>query len=148
MRDAFGGIVNLAMIVVFLTLVSGYLAFNVNYTKAFRVKNFIITSLEQYEGNCEQGSACANKIGNYIKSIGYNAPDLRVSGYTCVSEGYCFSKFLVSEETNGAYNESQDKVYFRVVTQINIDIPIINKILPSMKIFQVSGNTKLITPSK
>ena len=45
MRDALGGVVNLAMIVVFLVLVCGYLAFNVNYTKAFRVKNYIITSL-------------------------------------------------------------------------------------------------------
>lgn len=148
MRDAFGGIVNIAMIVVFLVLVSGYLAFNVNYTKAFRVKNFIITSLEQYEGNCDQGTACANKISNYIKSIGYNAPDTRESDYTCVSEGYCFKKIAVSDEVSGAYSESNDKVYFRVITRINIDIPIINKIMPSMKIFQVSGNTKLITPSK
>ena len=49
MRDAFGGIVNLSMIVIFLVLVCGYLAFNVNYTKAFRVKNYIITTMEQYE---------------------------------------------------------------------------------------------------
>ena len=53
MRDAFGGIVNLSMIVIFLVLVCGYLAFNVNYTKAFRVKNYIITTMEQYEGNCD-----------------------------------------------------------------------------------------------
>ena len=43
MRDALGGIVNITIIVVFLVIVSGYLAFNVNYTKAFRVKNKIIT---------------------------------------------------------------------------------------------------------
>ena len=34
MRDAFGGLVNIVIIVVFLVLVSGLLAFNVNYTKA------------------------------------------------------------------------------------------------------------------
>ena len=45
MRDAFGGIVNISMIVVFLVVVSGYLAFNVTYTKAFRMKNKIITTL-------------------------------------------------------------------------------------------------------
>lgn len=145
MRDAFGGIVNLAMIVVFLVLVSGYLAFNVNYTKAFRVKNYVITSFEQYEGNCQANSACAKKISEYIKSIGYNAPDLKVSDYTCVSEGYCYHQFDATDET-GVYSEGNKKIYFRIVTQINIDIPIINKILPSMKIFQVSGATKLITP--
>ena len=52
MRDAFGGLMNMVIIIVFLVLVSGYLAFNVNYTKAFRVKNKIITTIEQYEGNC------------------------------------------------------------------------------------------------
>lgn len=34
MRDAFGGLMNMVIIIVFLVLVSGYLAFNVNYTKA------------------------------------------------------------------------------------------------------------------
>ena len=50
MRDAVGGVVNLVIIVVFLVIVSGYLAFNVNYTKAFRVKNKIISTIEEYEG--------------------------------------------------------------------------------------------------
>ena len=35
MRDAFGGLLNIVIIVVFMTLVSGYLAFNVSYAKAF-----------------------------------------------------------------------------------------------------------------
>lgn len=147
MRDAYGGIVNLAMIVVFLLLVCGYLAFNVNYTKAFRVKNYIITTMEQYEGNCDsESSACAQKINNYIRQIGYSAPDFDLTrdGYTC-HLGYCYKEFEVGAEA-GAIQENADKVYYRVVTQINIDIPIINKIMPNLRIFQVSGNTKLITP--
>lgn len=147
MRDAFGGIVNLAMIVVFLVLVCGYLAFNVNYTKAFRVKNYIITSLEQYEGNCTNGTACSNKIQAYIKQVGYNAPDFKIDDYTC-NYGYCYKEFKVSNEVDDSVSESKDQVYYRVVTQINIDIPIINKIMPGLKIFQISGNTKLITPFK
>lgn len=46
MRDAIGGVVNIQIILVFIVIVSGYLAFSVNYTKAFRVKNKIITTLE------------------------------------------------------------------------------------------------------
>ena len=47
MRDAFGGVVNLAMIVVFLVLVTGYLAFNVNYTiqKHFVSKTTLLLNL-------------------------------------------------------------------------------------------------------
>ena len=50
MRDAYGGVVSISIVVVFLVLVSGYLAFNVNYTKAFRLKNKVISVLEEYEG--------------------------------------------------------------------------------------------------
>ena len=149
MRDAFGGIVNLSMIVVFLVLVCGYLAFNVNYTKAFRVKNYIITTIEQYEGNCDnEGSACDQKISNYIRQIGYSAPDFDLTndGYTC-HEGYCYKKFDVStKKGSNSVEENNGQVYYRIVTQINIDIPIINKIMPGLRIFQISGNTKLITP--
>ena len=149
MRDAFGGIVNLSMIVVFLVLVCGYLAFNVNYTKAFRVKNYIITTIEQYEGNCGEGTDCRTKIVNYIKQVGYNAPEqmkgLVDEGYTCFNEGYCYKEFQVNAE-KGSVDENNDQIYYRVVTRINIDIPIINKIMPGLKIFQISGNTKLITP--
>ena len=42
MRDALGGTVVLVIIVVFIVIVSGYMAFNVNYTKAFRIKNKIV----------------------------------------------------------------------------------------------------------
>ena len=67
MRDAFGGLMNMVIIVVFLVLVSGYLAFNVNYTKAFRVKNKIITKIEQYERSEERrvGKECRSRWSPY-----------------------------------------------------------------------------------
>ena len=157
MRDAYGGIVNLSMIVVFLLLVCGYLAFNVNYTKAFRVKNYIITAFEQYEGNCDNDSdACVQKISDYIAQIGYSAPDFDLNsvGYEGCDEpgscgcqrGYCYKKYTVSGNGDDSISENDTQVYYRITTQINVDIPIINKIMPNLKIFQVSGNTKLITP--
>ena len=45
MRDAFGGLLNIGIIVVFMTIVSGYLAFNVSYAKAFKVKNKLYQQL-------------------------------------------------------------------------------------------------------
>ena len=41
MRDGLGSAVMIAIIVVFIAIVSGYLAFNVNYMKAFNMKNKI-----------------------------------------------------------------------------------------------------------
>lgn len=155
MRDAFGGITSLAIIVVFLVLVSGYLAFNVNYTKAFRVKNKIVSMFEQYEGNCgNRGPStqeCDAKIDEYIQNIGYSAPYLTnvnqtslvcptvgcVSG--CSQKGYCWMKVDVTTAT-----DIEDKAYYKIATQINMDIPIINKIMPGLKIFQITGDTRTI----
>lgn len=141
MRDAFGGVTNLVIIVVFLALVSGYLAFNVNYTKAFRVKNKIISTFEQYEGQCNASqrgpNTCNGEIIEYMKSIGYSANSFNITDYTC-HDGYCYRKIIVTDPDS----DEGEKAYFKVVTQINIDIPIINKILPGLKIFRVSGDTK------
>lgn len=150
MRDAFGGIVNLIIIVVFLVIVSGYLAFNVNYTKAFRVKNKIISTIEEYEGSCAAGSACENKIVDYMKALGYSTSSPNLHGEKCVESssakwvctgtGYCTCEVPVS-----AINlDTKEKVYYKVVTQINIEIPIINKIMPNMNVFRVGGDTKPI----
>ena len=153
MRDAFGGITNLAIIVVFLTLVSGYLAFNVNYTKAFRVKNKIISTIEQYEGECkiEQSNECHKVIQSYMNSLGYNAPHLNLTDeengakWDCgENAGYCIKKINITPTSTNGTQDIKERAYFKVVTQINIDIPIINKILPGLKIFQVSGDTKPI----
>lgn len=161
MRDAFGGVANLAIIVVFLTLVSGYLAFNVNYTKAFRVKNKIISTIEQYEGQCkiEATNECHLQIQSYMNSLGYNAPNLHLTNSNAASKdanenqrewdcgngaGYCIKEVPMKPISLGSTDDTKKRSYFKVVTQINIDIPIINKILPGLKIFQISGDTKPI----
>lgn len=152
MRDAFGGITSLAIIVVFLVLVSGYLAFNVNYTKAFRVKNKIVSMFEQYEGNCGLGASsvsCDQIIKEYINNIGYSVPtgtldpnsifDCPSCEKECLDIGYCWMKVDVTTAS-----DMEDKAYYKIATRIQMDIPIINKIMPSLKIFQITGDTRTI----
>lgn len=148
MRDAFGGLVNIVIIVVFIVLVSGLLAFNVNYTKAFKVKNKIITTLEQYEGNCKADSACDLAIRNYMTQVGYSANDFTLDNYEC-HNGYCIKQVFVdgnsTDKDPTIVDEGSTRFYYQVYTQINIDIPILNKILPGLRIFQVGGTTQIIT---
>jgi len=147
MRDAFGGIVNIVIIVVFLVLVSGYLAFNVNYTKAFRVKNKIISTYEQYEGSCDQNSQCERKIKEYMTRLGYNAPNMKEDDpWDCRPIGYCVQEVPVISNNGDKdkINDRNPKSYYKIKTQINIDIPIVNKIMPGLRIFEVTGDTKVI----
>lgn len=154
MRDAFGGLMNMVIIVVFLVLVSGYLAFNVNYTKAFRVKNKIISTIEQYEGNCnprDTTNQCNKAITDYMKQVGYTAENLNITDWECstsTNQGYCIKKYNAETETAATETDIPEKVYYRVTTAIVIDIPIINKIMPNLKIFQVSGTTRTFKPSR
>lgn len=166
MRDAFGGVVNLAVIVVFLVIVSGYLAYNVNYTKAFKVKNRIISYFEQYGRQCEKADTdCNKKIKKYMQDIGYSTDssftskdgekatnDGTATGETgtgvwnCnTNVGYCWARFNAESNSTDVHDmvkKGYKKVYYKVATRINMDIPIINRIMPN--IFEVTGATKQI----
>ncbi|MBQ3435986.1 MAG: hypothetical protein IJH13_03100 [Bacilli bacterium] len=146
MRDAIGGIVNIQIILVFIVLVSGYLAFSVNYTKAFRAKNKIINAIEQYEGMTDNASLAEDgDTATYLKQIGYSGRSNCPTGYNAdpYQLGFCWRETQV-DTTNTAL----DKRYFSVMTFINIDIPIIEKILDRIEPFKIKGDTKLIITHK
>lgn len=142
MKDAFGGILNLFLISLFLIIVSGILALTVNYTKAFRMKNAVISAIEQYEGrgcfNSLNNTSCKEKVREEAARIGYHTTNIScptVNGvkYTEMDGIYCYTE---PAKSNG-------KKYYSVVTQVNIDIPIINRIM-GLSFFQVHGDTRNI----
>lgn len=144
MRDALGGVVNIQFILIFIVLVSGYLAFSVNYTKAFRAKNKIIDVYESYEGNLKNPGA-EEKISSYLKKIGYRPATQYVTAANadcdkcdCSSGLYCIQNVEVDSES------ALQKTYAEVTTFISIDIPIINHILPHVDFFKVKGSTKTV----
>lgn len=133
MRDAFGGILNLAIIAVFLVVVMGVLGLTFSYTKAFKAKNIILSRIEQYEGHgCfEVGKACFNRIQEDTKSIGYS-PSVTscAEKYEAVGNIFCYK----AEDVN-------DKTIFKIVSQVDIPIPIVNKIL-NLSFFEINGDTR------
>ena len=68
MKEAIGGALTIQIILIFLILVNGYLAMTVNYTKAFRVKNGIISIIERNEGITEQAG---KDIAIIMRNSGY-----------------------------------------------------------------------------
>ena len=151
MRDAIGGVFTLQIILVFVLLINGYMAYSVNYTRAFRVKNII----EQKEGFSEGGTA-AKEISSLVKRAGYGLSTVQqqavrnnnnVNGWYCNgSEGYCVK---CTDNTGNNKLNSDDAsyrgVYYSVKTYVNMDIPILNRIftgLPDM--LSVNGDTKTV----
>ena len=62
MKEAFGGIINIVFVSVFLLIIIGTLGLVVSYTKAFKAKNIIISTIEQYDGyGCMNRSSCPTR---------------------------------------------------------------------------------------
>lgn len=143
MKDAFGGIVNVVFISIFLVIIIGVFGLVVSYTKAFRMKNAIISVIEEYEGSgCypeigggTEESACRRKIKEKAEGLKYNPTALRCSGPNLYkADGlYCYSM----EKKSG------DTAVFRVITQVDVGFPIIEDIM-GFRFFQVTGDTKII----
>ena len=140
MKDAYGGILNLAFLVVFLFLVSGILGFIVTYTKAFRMKNAIIATIEEYEGaGCgketvfNDDSECVKKIEEDAEKLHYSQKSMVCDdGFESYNGMFCYSVRKVND---------LDYSIVRVVTQVDIIFPIVNKAM-NVQFFKVSGDTE------
>lgn len=164
MRDALGGSFNIMFVAVFITLISGYLAFSVSYSKAFKVKNKIISIIEQYQGydSPEKRDIVNRKIEEYLDEIGYNrdikseesqaranklkGPRDWIDG---CKDGYCVSRTYVDAVTDSSgtvigSHTGKVKCYYTVVTFVNVPIPIFQNLLPYLSFFQTSGDTMTI----
>ena len=135
MKDAFGGLMNVLFISIFLVIIIGILSLVVNYTKAFRMKNTVISYFERYEagGNCQKNTECFQKIVEQAKSIGYSQKNPL----------HCKADF-VNVENYFCYKRADNKVGVYIIeTQVDINLPIINKIA-GFSFLKVTGETRVI----
>lgn len=147
MRDAIGQVFALQVILIFVLLINGYMAYSVNYTRAFRVKNQIVNIIEQYEGpDNDEG---IKKINDYIKRMAYSVDNRQMTqfinnnqGAECPGyNGWCYIEHDVSIAS--ADGDRHGK-YYSIVTFVNIDIPVINNIIGLGNFLQVGGETRTI----
>ena len=141
MQDAFGGLLSMGIIVFFLVLVTGILGFTYSYAKAFRMKDFVITTFEQYDAlgctsdinSSSDDTSCKNLIRQKAFQLAYD------TNMNCrISEGeeegvgglFCYKK----KDVNG-------RRIYEITTQVNIEIPVLNNLF-GFKIFQVHGSTR------
>ena len=150
MRDAIGQVFALQVILAFVLLINGYMAYSVNYTRAFRVKNQIVNIIEQYEGPTDEAMA---KIGSYVDGMTYRVPQTLINnfrnryasnsddGEVSCQDGWCYIAHDV--KTTGGDGELNG-TYYSVVTFVNIDIPVINNLIGLGDFLSVSGETRTI----
>ena len=152
MREAIGSTWLIGIVITFIAIFSGFLAYSISYTKAFRVKNEIINIIEKNEGfksspndltnitdtELKEDNTTAVKEVRFIKAIGYDYAKFDSSSNPCKegtlqTGGYCLAKYC---PTNG----ETSRIYYKVTTYISLSIPIINVGIN----LPISGETKAL----
>lgn len=141
MKAAVGGVLNLFLVTIFIVIISSLLLFNVSYAKSFRVKNKIITTYEQYEGNCGDGTACNQEIANYEERLGYRANNMNADtskNEQCFDDlGYCVITRNVSKGGKVVAHT------YKIRTEVRVRFPFVEEIL-GLGVFGISGETKAV----
>jgi len=105
MRQAIGSTWILQLVILFMLIFVGFLALSINYTKAFKIKNELISIVEKYEGLSSGNDGSIMIINNYLKYNNYG-----VLGY-CEENEYGVSD-LNSEHIE--LSETGTKYYYCV----------------------------------
>ena len=152
MREAVGGTMILNIALIFIVLINGYLAISVQYTRAFRVKNQIVSYIEQYEGYTP---AAQEVISSYLSRVGYRPAILGT--LNCGNEsslgamdvdvsrpglGYCVSQ--VGGPSTGPHMGGN---VYRVTTYLSLELPIVGNLYQTVTGFPgipIRGETRLI----
>lgn len=147
MKESIGGTWLIGIVALFIVLFSAFMAYSINYTKAFRAKNGIIDLIEQNEGytfyngpnidNVKQeelmnDSSVQAKAYALVKSMGYDYGSKSENKVVCNNDG------TISDATkiDAAYQSGGYCVYrfcnsdgtyrYKVVTYVMMKFPVIN----------------------
>ena len=110
-----------------------------HFYKLFDVKQGATLTVTDSSAERSGALRCTEKNDSAIFVYG----TLNVAGGTISTDGdYCAIR-VVDAKTVATGDVYYD-VHYKIVTRVNMDIPIINKVLSGLSFFQVSGDTKKI----
>lgn len=138
MREAIGNTFIVNLILIFLVVISALLVGTISYSKAYKVKNRIIYTIEKYG---EWNSNTETELESSLRAIGY---PLKTSNRTCKQKTGATLLYGGDYTTNYRYciyeYTSDRGNYYGVTTFMQFDIPLIGGWLE----FPVYGETKVI----
>ncbi len=127
MREATGNALLTMMITSIITIIMVFFVGSLSYSKAYKVKNYIINEIEEnggWDNNLQSG------IDSYLKDSGY-----RIFKNKCDS-GY------INSDSNYDYCIYKNKKnnYYQVVTFTRFEFPVIGEVVT----FKIKGETKAL----
>ncbi len=151
MRESIGGTWLTGIVIVFMLIFVAFLALSINYTKAFQMKNDILTMIEKREGFTDGENGSIKLINNYLSSNGYHTRSRCEAGSYGVTDLNSVSSEYVSDSSSKQYyycvkkigakvSENSKKVYYKVNIYFYFNLPVIGDIFK----FNIDGTTKAV----
>lgn len=120
MRDAFGGIFMMRLMLVFIVVFVGFGAISLNYAKAFRIKNKVIDFIEQQEiTNVESIKNDTDKLDYIVDNANYTIEcddagtkqlDLKDDAGKVI--GICYRGIVISINND---HKDKNNIYYNVI---------------------------------
>ncbi len=139
MKEAIGNSAIFTIAIVLISLIITVFLSSLNYSKAFKIKTHIIDIIENYESGYIESNRdqINNEIEAYLREAGYrvnvkNQQCPTIDGRNALNNPYNY-RYCIYE-----YNSTRGN-YYRVLTYMYLDIPILSDVLQ----FQVAGQTKV-----
>lgn len=134
MRDAFGGAFMIKLFLVFIIIYVGFTAVALNYAKAFKAKNLVISYLENNEISSLDMTAEADTImrkyfdKEIVGNLNYVYP---VSCKSNNNKTKCYSDIGIMIEQIEPSEKYRNKLgtYYRVTTYFGFQLPFFDRLL-------------------
>ena len=136
MRDAFGGVFMMRLMLVFIVIYVAFTAISYKYAKSFRIKNSVIDFVEQNQIiDLEKFFTTANseklrKLDNVLTTANYKVTCKNGNGLLNNAErqivGYCYNGIVI--ELNEEKTTS-DSIYYNIYTYVDWNLGPLNAIL-------------------
>lgn len=166
MKESMGGIPILQIVIIFIILFAGIMGLTINHSKAFGVRDEIITIIESENANSlsdKLSNDTIEKIVDHLKEAGYRStkhcPDNDYVGYdregneTSGDAAFCIKAIDVSEtykrDINAKCKNGKCVVidysfpamyYYDVVLFYELNIPALNQLMK----FDMKGSTRIV----
>ena len=141
MRDAFGGAFMIKLLIVFIVIYIGFIAIALNYAKAFKVKNKVISYIEDNEITdiTKMPANEFNKMQEYFDNE-ILGKDNYMTTISCTTKTgtveYCQNGIRIVKHTPSGSNKEGE--YYTVSTAFGWQIPFLNVLL---RLNDQDGNT-------
>lgn len=134
MRDAFGGTFMIQILIVFIIIYVGFTAVALNYAKAFKAKNIVVSYLEDNEiSSLEMTAEADSAMREYFEkevvgNLNYVYP---VSCKATSSNEKCYSDIgIVIEQIEPSQNyRNKLGTYYKVTTYFGFQLPFFDRLL-------------------